>query len=89
MVESLRRYVKYVYIYGQDKQYIQEYIKDSCNYELCNNMHEALELANKKAQGSEIILLSPACASFDEFKNYVKRGEAFEDYVAQLKYLGS
>ncbi|WP_150467032.1 UDP-N-acetylmuramoyl-L-alanine--D-glutamate ligase [Francisella sp. SYW-9] len=89
MIESLKKYVKHVFIYGQDKQYIQEYIKDSCRYELCNNMYEALELANKKAHGSEIVLLSPACASFDEFKNYVKRGEAFEDYVAQLKHLGS
>ncbi|MED7787585.1 UDP-N-acetylmuramoyl-L-alanine--D-glutamate ligase [Francisella sp. 19X1-34] len=89
MIDSLKKYVKYVFVYGQDKEYIQEYIKDTCSYELCSNMHDAFELANKKAQGSEIILLSPACASFDEFDNYVKRGEAFEDYVAQLKNLGS
>ncbi|MED7818560.1 MULTISPECIES: UDP-N-acetylmuramoyl-L-alanine--D-glutamate ligase [unclassified Francisella] len=85
MTESLRKYVKYVFIYGQDKHYIESYIKDSCKYELCDNMLQALELASKKSQNSEIVLLSPACASFDGFDNYVKRGQAFEDYVSQLK----
>ncbi|API87276.1 UDP-N-acetylmuramoyl-L-alanine--D-glutamate ligase [Francisella uliginis] len=89
MTESLKKYVKYVFIYGQDKEYIKESIKDTCKYELCDNMHQAFELASRKSQDSEIVLLSPACASFDEFDNYVKRGEAFEDYVRQLKHIGS
>ena len=89
MAESLKKYVKYVFIYGQDKEYIEESIKDTCKYELCDNMHQAFELASRKSQDSEIVLLSPACASFDEFDNYVKRGEAFEDYVRQLKHIES
>ncbi|ASG68404.1 UDP-N-acetylmuramoyl-L-alanine--D-glutamate ligase [Francisella halioticida] len=89
MAESLKRYVKYVFIYGQDKEYIKESVIDICKYELCSNMHQAFELASKKSQNSEIVLLSPACASFDEFHSYIKRGEAFEDYVAQLKHIGS
>lgn len=89
MKESLKQYVKYVFIYGQDREYIEESIKDICKYELCDNLHQAFELVSRKSQDSEIVLLSPACASFDEFDHYVKRGEAFEDYVRQLKHIGS
>ena len=51
---------------------------------MCNNMSDALETANQFAQPGETILLSPACASFDEFDNYVKRGEEFERLVHQM-----
>lgn len=84
MLKSLKQYVKYAFIYGRDKEYIESYIKDACKYELCENMFDAFRLANEKAAASEIVLLSPACASFDEFDNYVKRGEAFEELVCKL-----
>lgn len=85
MSKSLAKYVKYVYLYGQDKEYIENYIKDLCQYQICNDMKDAFRLASQKAQDSEIVLLSPACASFDEFSGYAERGEVFEKLVAELK----
>lgn len=78
MIKSLDKYVKYVYIYGADKEYIESYIKGYCKYQLCNNMKQAFELSSQKANSNEIVLLSPACASFDEFSGYAQRGEVFQ-----------
>ena len=85
MNSILEKYVKFVCIYGQDKEYIEKQIKISCKYQLYNSMYQAFDAANKKAQENDIILLSPACASFDEFKNYSERGKTFEKLVLQLK----
>jgi UDP-N-acetylmuramoylalanine--D-glutamate ligase len=52
-----------------------------CDYEVCNNMTDAMTLAHNKSQKNDIVLLSPACASFDEFKSYTERGNVFEYFV--------
>ena len=47
-------------------------------------LREAIESAYKNAQPGDIILLSPGCASFDEFANYKERGNYFKDIVGNL-----
>lgn len=49
-----------------------------------NSMKEAVKLARKQAKRGEIVLLSPACASFDMFKNYEDRGKQFKQAVYEL-----
>ena len=48
------------------------------------NMQEAVTAANKLANAGEVVLLSPACASFDAFKNFEERGEVFKAAVRAL-----
>ena len=45
---------------------------------------EAVTLAHKLAQPPQVVVLSPACASYDMFNNYEERGKAFKDLVCQL-----
>jgi UDP-N-acetylmuramoylalanine--D-glutamate ligase len=85
MEEILKKYVKYVHIYGQDREYIEAQIKGFCNYELNGNMKQAFKEASEKAQLNDVILLSPACASFDEFSGYEERGYVFEKLVLDLQ----
>ena len=47
-------------------------------------LREAIESAYKNAQPGDVILLSPGCASFDEFANYKERGNYFKDIVGNL-----
>lgn len=50
-----------------------------------NTVKEALMLGNRLGKDGDIVLLSPACASFDQFANFEKRGDQFKEYVNGLK----
>jgi UDP-N-acetylmuramoylalanine--D-glutamate ligase len=51
----------------------------------CKTMGQVVRTANKVAKKGDIVLLSPACASFDMFKNYKERGERFKEEIYNLK----
>ena len=55
------------------------------NIEEAKSMQEAVTIAAKYTEGGDIVLLSPACSSFDLFKNYEDRGEQFKQVVLSLK----
>ena len=50
-----------------------------------DHMEDALDCALEKAQPGDVVLLSPACASFDEFRSFEHRGRAFKQMVAERK----
>lgn len=50
----------------------------------CQNLQEAVKTAKQKAKSGDIVLLSPASASFDAFKNFMERGEKFKEFVNNL-----
>jgi len=49
------------------------------------NMREIFEMVKREAAEGDVVLLSPACASFDMFKNYKERGEEFKGEVRKLQ----
>lgn len=48
------------------------------------SMHDAVQMAYQMGKSGDVVLLSPACASFDLFENYEDRGQQFKDCVQQL-----
>lgn len=50
-----------------------------------HDMQEAVVIARRVAKAGDAVLLSPACASFDMYKNYISRAEAFVDAVQRLE----
>jgi len=49
---------------------------------------EALAVAVKRAKPGDVVLLSPACSSFDQFRNYQHRGDVFREAVRALQRSG-
>ncbi|MDO4963689.1 MAG: UDP-N-acetylmuramoyl-L-alanine--D-glutamate ligase [bacterium] len=86
--EDLRPYLSYVshiVCYGETKERIKEFAL-SCNIDctVVENLEEACRLAYNISNEGDTILLSPACASWDQFEGYEKRGKLFKEVVENL-----
>ncbi len=75
---------KAVIVMGKDAGKIQQALQQCVPMYAAKNIKHAVELAAEKADVGDIVLLSPACASLDQFKNYVERGNRFTEAVLGL-----
>jgi UDP-N-acetylmuramoylalanine--D-glutamate ligase len=76
--------VKALLTIGEDAPTIQRELGDLCPAEGCGDLPAAVARAARLAGPGEVVLLSPACASYDQFRNYEERGEAFRRLVSEL-----
>ncbi len=80
--------VRHVYLIGAAQEVFAKWLKEhGVAHTKCGDMDHALQAAHEAAQNNgeqATVLLSPACASFDQFKNFEKRGEYFEQLVNAL-----
>ncbi|HET9406142.1 MAG TPA: UDP-N-acetylmuramoyl-L-alanine--D-glutamate ligase [Candidatus Sulfotelmatobacter sp.] len=81
--DLLRRRVKRVYTIGAAAGKIESQIKGP-EVVHAETLENALRKANAVAQSGDIVLLAPACASFDQFKSYEHRGKTFKEIVRAL-----
>src|SRR6202041_3722656 len=79
----LKQRVKRVYTIGAAAAKIESQIKGP-EVVHAENLENALRKANAVAEAGEVVLLAPACASFDQFKNYEQRGLVFKEIVHSL-----
>lgn len=78
-------YVKYIVCYGETKEKIKEFaIKYNYNCEIVNNLIEATHKAYQISSSGDTILLSPGCASWDQYKCFEDRGNEFKDEIKKL-----
>jgi UDP-N-acetylmuramoylalanine--D-glutamate ligase len=70
---------------GTAAEKIEEQIAGSVALERAETLERAVETASHAAQRGDVVLLAPACASFDQFQNYEHRGRVFKDLVRQLE----
>ena len=54
------------------------------NINMCDTLEQTIEIAKKSAKKGDIVLFSPASASFDMFKNFADRGNQFKDLVNKI-----
>lgn len=77
--------VKNVVCYGETKQRIKEFCdKNNFKCDVVDTLEEATKKAYALASTNYVVLLSPACASWDQFESFEKRGELFKDIVNRL-----
>lgn len=82
----VKQYVRTVVLIGEDAALIENALKGTGVLMLhAQTLPEAVEVCAKQAQTGDLVLLSPACASLDMFKNYVERSEVFVEAVKSLE----
>lgn len=85
LVDQIRDKVHTIIAIGESKNRIKEQLGDVApHFEMAETMREAVRFAHKVAKRGEVVLLSPACSSFDMFDDYEHRGKVFRDEVNKL-----
>ena len=79
--DLLRQRVKRVYTIGAAAEKIESHIKGAAEVIHAETLENAIRRASAAAQPGDIVLLAPACASFDQFQNYEHRGRVFKEVV--------
>jgi UDP-N-acetylmuramoylalanine--D-glutamate ligase len=76
--------VRRALLIGRDAAAVGEALRGICDLEFCDSLEAAVVAAARAARAGDTVLLSPACASLDMFRDYTHRGEVFAEAVRRL-----
>ena len=82
--EPALRFVKGVFLIGKDGEKIAQAIGGDVSFTNTGNLAAAVQAAAAKAVSGDLVLLSPACASLDQFRDYKERAQVFASEVEEL-----
>lgn len=85
LAQAFRGKVRHVVLIGQDAKLIDTALKGIATTQFAKDMNEAVQFAANAARPGETVLLSPACASLDMFRDYGHRGDVFAAAVRGLQ----
>ncbi len=81
----IKKLVRKMILIGEDAPTIEAEVKKAAPFERAANMHDAVTRSFAAAKRGDIVLLAPACASFDMFESFEHRGKVFKDEVFGLR----
>jgi UDP-N-acetylmuramoylalanine--D-glutamate ligase len=84
LARAFKDKVRHVVLIGQDAKQIAAALSGICPCQSASSMEDAVSLAAQAARRGDTVLLSPACASLDMFRDYAQRGDAFATAVGGL-----
>ncbi|MFO7525944.1 MAG: UDP-N-acetylmuramoyl-L-alanine--D-glutamate ligase [Ignavibacteriaceae bacterium] len=76
--------VKKIYAIGSSAETVFNYFHKNVKVEIKKDLEEVINFAINETRSGDVVLLSPACASFDMFNNYEHRGDVFKQLVINL-----
>ncbi len=82
----IRKLVRKMILIGEDAPAIEAELKTFTPFEHAANMQDAVTRSFAAAKRGDIVLLAPACASFDMFESFEHRGRVFKKEVSSLKF---
>ena len=85
MKSLIREKVRGMALIGEAKERMFGALGNGTETVKADSLEEAVEWAWARAKAGEVVLLSPACSSFDMFENYQERGRRFKEIVNGLK----
>jgi UDP-N-acetylmuramoylalanine--D-glutamate ligase len=81
----VRERVKQIVLIGESAEKIKKALSDATDIRNAESMQEAIMICRELAAPGDVVLLAPACASFDMFENYEQRGQVFKEAVYGLQ----
>ena len=86
LAQAIKKHVGYTVLLGQVAGRLAEALEAAgySGYDVVSTLEEAVEHAYQAAKSGDVVLLSPACASWDTFRDYEQRGERFKEAVSKL-----
>ncbi|MBN2437298.1 MAG: UDP-N-acetylmuramoyl-L-alanine--D-glutamate ligase [Deltaproteobacteria bacterium] len=80
----IRRRVKGMVLFGEAREKINRVVGGVVQTAIAATLQEAVDAAYGSASPGDVVLLSPGCTSFDEFKDYKERGDRFQEWAGKL-----
>ena len=87
--DAVASHVRAIVAIGEAQPLIEHALSDLVQVVRAASMEDAVTRANREAAPKGVVLLAPACASFDMFRDYAARGQAFKDAVRRLEGLNA
>jgi UDP-N-acetylmuramoylalanine--D-glutamate ligase len=85
LIQFAKPYVRHLILIGEAAKEIAAICQDqSLSYSFADTLEDAVQQSKKQAKRGDAVLLSPACASFDMFRNYEHRGQVFTELVMKI-----
>ena len=87
LAKAVTEWARFAVLFGEEGERIGKALDDAgyhC-WSLVRSLNEAVPLAYDKAEAGDSVLLSPACTSWDQYRNYKERGDHFRDLACSLK----
>jgi UDP-N-acetylmuramoylalanine--D-glutamate ligase len=84
LAAAFRGKVRHTVLIGRDAPLVARALEGVCTLETCATLPQAVRAAARAAQPGDTVLLSPACASLDMFRDYAQRGAVFTQAVGEL-----
>ena len=88
LAPHLRRHARRILLVGEAGDTIREALADTSEMESCGTVEAAVRAGLEKARPGDVVLLSPGCASFDQYRNFEERGDDFKSAVEALMRAG-
>ena len=85
LADLLRERVSAVYTIGAAAAKIESHLRGVVTMQSCETLDKAVSSAAAAARPGDVVLLAPACSSFDQFENYEQRGRVFKQLVNELR----
>ena len=86
LLPHVKNKVKRIIAYGEAANIIETALGDAVKLKIVFSLKDAVETCYNHAKPGDVVLLSPGCASFDQFKNYEHRGNEFKKIVNDAAY---
>lgn len=81
--QPIKEHVKLLITLGDAREVIHEQLHDIVETQFADDLSHAVAIARERAKAGDIVLLAPACTSYDMFKNFEERGDVFKNLVTQ------